>query len=133
MNYPLCNSRPTNQCVVYLYHIPPFPWESSFPHIIQSPCDFLGNHEEHNDTTLDVNRDHFIDLLENIQHKIISMMAWTFLLNRANHAYHYRREYVWVSFYLEHNSCWGMCVIYDILDEDFFQNLIHMIYRPGYI
>lgn len=26
-----------------------------------------------------------------------------------------------------------MCVIYDIFDEEFLQNLIHMIYRPSYI
>ena len=38
-----------------------------------------------------------------------------------------------ITFYLEHNPCWGMCVIYDILDEEFLKNLIYMIYRPGYI
>ena len=40
---------------------------------------------------------------------------------------------MWVAFYLEHNPCWGMCVIYDIPDEEFLQNLIHMIYKPSYI
>ena len=119
MNYPLCNSRPTNQHVVYLYRIPPFPWESSFPHIIQSPCDFLSDHEEHNDTPLPIIHNHFIDLSDSIQYKIISMMSWSSLLNRSNNAYHYIREYMWVAFCLEHNPCWGMCVTYDILDEEF--------------
>jgi len=129
MNYPLCNSRPTD----HSFHIPPFPWESSFSHVIQSPCDFLGNHEEHNDMPLPITHNHFIDLPESIQYKIISMMAWSSLLNRSNYAYYYIKEYIWVSFYSQYNLCWRLCVIYDILDEEFFQNLIYLIYRLGYI
>jgi len=118
---------------MYLYNIPPFPWESSFLHIIQSPYDLLGDHEEHNDTSLPITHNHFIDLPKSFQYKIISMMAWSSLLNRSNNAYHYIREYMWVAFYFKDNPCWGMCVIYDILDEIFFQNLIYMIYKLGYI
>ena len=35
--------------------------------------------------------------------------------------------------FINHQSCWGTCIIYDIPDKEFLQNLIFMLSRPNFI
>ena len=52
------------------------------------------------------------------------MVTFLSLLDKSDRVYHAIKSSFWVSITINHEPCWGTCIIYDILDEEFIQNLI---------
>lgn len=88
MSHPHCISKPTNQCIVYPFHIPLIPWELSSLHTPSSPCTFPSTHTESNSPPLDIDTYHFYDFPNCVQYKILSMVAFLNILDKYDRAYH---------------------------------------------
>lgn len=133
MSHLDCISPPTRQQEGYLHYDAPIPWELTPFCISWSPYTFPSGPLEDHVQIPELDQDHFHQLLESIQHQILSMAALTTTLEKSDRAYDALRDSPKIEIFINHQPCWGTCIIYDIPDEEFLQNLIRMLSRPNFI
>lgn len=133
MSHPHYAFGPTNREVLYPYHIPPTPWELSSLYIPRAPCIFPSDHVEIRSYHWMQMQTIFLSCLRVFNIRFFSMKTLLIILYRYDHAYNILKDSFWLILYIEHGSCQGTCVIYDIPDKQFLQNLTSLLFRLDFI
>ena len=61
------------------------------------------------------------------------MVTLTTTLENFDRSYDALRNSPQIDMFIDHQPCLGTYIIYNILDEEFLQNLIHMFSKPNFI